>query len=737
MPLSWRDNLHQTANIQNQPTPFTLSTKAKESLKTALAFAIVYGIALASGWLNPYWAGFAVAMVSLAPTGQTLKKGILRVMGTVPGCIAAVFIIAIAPQERWLFLALICTWLFFTTYMMIRDKDHAYFWNVAGFVCLVIVVTAASGDNNSFFQHAVMRTVETAMGVIVYTLISIFIWPQKNTGAIKKSYLEVTKNQQAILINFQQLMQGKPLETSFTKLNNQQIALLNSFSQAIEVETTESITLFNNRHLLKELNTLVSIQMQLSQKCYLNLTSLKHIDFNCVLPNLNAYFAQQVCLFDEIEQTMQGKSNNIGLNPTQLISAPAETLKHSHYDNAAILLTIKELENLEENIKSTLVCLRALTEVGPISAVSFHASESLKQRFSSFITPDWATIRGAAFPPLVASVGFLIWVYINPPGHAAMLELPAIMAMAVASTQQMKMTSLLKPLVIAFTLCLSVYIFILPKLSLYAELATVLFICVFIVSYFSTGLGKLAGMLGVINIISIKNQQTYDVAAMLNTTLFILLGVLLVYILSYTLQSSRPEKIFAHQVKRFFKQSQWLCSYSTMIPRSKKSLLCEWNIALHLNEVSTLPKNISTWGQSIDHNAFNENPTEQVQHLMIAIQALSYRIQQLHQCTPINTTQKDINNYLVTLKTMAIAPLKGWSQCPDAGNKQAMSEHLKEMEQQTDQLISKVGNTINAQDTESLLLIIASYRGILEASIYYLQVAQAIDWSHWQQERFS
>jgi len=43
----------------------TLPFKAKESVKTALAMTIVYGIALSQGWNSPLWAGFAVIFVSL------------------------------------------------------------------------------------------------------------------------------------------------------------------------------------------------------------------------------------------------------------------------------------------------------------------------------------------------------------------------------------------------------------------------------------------------------------------------------------------------------------------------------------------------------------------------------------------------------------------------------------------------------------------------------------------------
>ena len=46
-----------------------LSTRSKETIKTGLAMAISYGVALQLGWDNPKWAGIAVAMISLSTAG--------------------------------------------------------------------------------------------------------------------------------------------------------------------------------------------------------------------------------------------------------------------------------------------------------------------------------------------------------------------------------------------------------------------------------------------------------------------------------------------------------------------------------------------------------------------------------------------------------------------------------------------------------------------------------------------
>jgi uncharacterized membrane protein YccC len=81
-----------------------LTRKTKESLKTALAMTIAYGIALHMDWDKPYWAGFAVAMVSLATIGQSMNKAALRMLGTFLAILVAFVLIALFAQQRWLFI---------------------------------------------------------------------------------------------------------------------------------------------------------------------------------------------------------------------------------------------------------------------------------------------------------------------------------------------------------------------------------------------------------------------------------------------------------------------------------------------------------------------------------------------------------------------------------------------------------------------------------------------------------
>jgi len=81
----------------------------------------------AAWWMNPYWAGLVVAVIA-STTGASIRKGALRVVGTIPGCLAALVIHALTPQERWTFMLLTMRWMFFTSYMMVSRQKNSYFW---------------------------------------------------------------------------------------------------------------------------------------------------------------------------------------------------------------------------------------------------------------------------------------------------------------------------------------------------------------------------------------------------------------------------------------------------------------------------------------------------------------------------------------------------------------------------------------------------------------------------------
>jgi len=96
----------------------------------------------------------------------------------------ALTFIALFAQDRWLFMLFLSLYIGFCTYMMGAAK-YQYFWQVCGFVCIIICLDA--GPNAvSAFETTILRVEETGLGILVYSLITIFLWPT-NSKAISES----------------------------------------------------------------------------------------------------------------------------------------------------------------------------------------------------------------------------------------------------------------------------------------------------------------------------------------------------------------------------------------------------------------------------------------------------------------------------------------------------------------------------------------------------------------------
>jgi len=132
-------------------------------------------------------------MISLATVGQSMNKAALRMFGTLVGIVVALTLIALFAQERWAFILFLSVFAGFCAYMM-SGSWHAYLWHVSAFVC-VIVCMEVGPDAANAFQTAILRAQETGLGILVYSLVTIFLWPSRSTAAFNTSTTDLAATQ--------------------------------------------------------------------------------------------------------------------------------------------------------------------------------------------------------------------------------------------------------------------------------------------------------------------------------------------------------------------------------------------------------------------------------------------------------------------------------------------------------------------------------------------------------------
>ena len=725
-----------------------LSRRAKESIKTGLAFALVFAIALQADWLNPFWAGFVVAFISLQTAGESIHKGLNRLVGTIPGCIAAIVILALAAQSRWVFMLLASAWVFFTAYMSLRSRNNSYLWTIAGIVCLLLISSGVS-TSEDMFEYAVFRLLETALGITVYTLVSVFIWPLNNAGEIKKVSRGLMATQSGICRAGLEMMTGT-IATGATpkqsaELRQQELEQLMRLAKVLVAEGSENYEVRELRPLWDRFHGLSAALMESLDRWHGSMAELERMEVNKLLPAIPALFVELDCRFAEILGLLDGQPTNHKLSSIKLNVDRTAARGLSHFELAALAVTRTELETMEALTAALLDC--ALDLAGQTTESSKPQPRSAPGAASPVIqlpTIDRDNLLSAAYPAVAVCVGFCMWIYLDPPGHVGWYSILGALALTSIGILHVPMIRFVKSLTLAFVLCVCVYVFIMPRLSTYFELGLLLFTCIFIVRYYFSGIAQLMASGAILIAMPIQNQQTYNFAVLANMGIFLVGVFLFLYALSYMMGTPRPEKKVLTLVRRFFRSTEFLMSAVPREPGGKASIIEQWKIAFYRHEMNSLPGKIGVWSKAIDQTRFSGNTPEQVRHLVTALQGLKYRIEYL-----LETRETGQSGSLVReIKPSALTGLESiesifvkWSDNPGSEPavdlEQRLAARLGVLEQRIDATIAQLDRkAISAADGENFYRLLGAYRGVSEATVAYAGNAASIDWAEWGEEKF-
>ncbi|NDV27345.1 FUSC family protein [Desulfovibrio sp. JC010] len=129
---------------------------------------------LIANWLNlekPYWAGISALVVSRSSYDASLVKGILRIIGTICGCVLALILLGAFIGNVFAILCII----FFTSVATvvvteIRGKD-SYAWSMSGFMIVLLSIAGLVVPQN-IFDFAFFRTFEISLGTLMAIVMS-------------------------------------------------------------------------------------------------------------------------------------------------------------------------------------------------------------------------------------------------------------------------------------------------------------------------------------------------------------------------------------------------------------------------------------------------------------------------------------------------------------------------------------------------------------------------------------
>jgi len=159
----------------------TQKIQLQEAFKLALSMMLFYWLALTMDWDLPKFGALAIVVISLSTTGASLNKGIMRVAGTGLGALAGFVLLSWFSQSPIGMLLATAVWLVFVGYFLQTTRQGDTWFN-AGMLA-VAVWSSSYMRVDTAFHFATTRFLETAAGVLLFTVVSVLLWPRSPATA--------------------------------------------------------------------------------------------------------------------------------------------------------------------------------------------------------------------------------------------------------------------------------------------------------------------------------------------------------------------------------------------------------------------------------------------------------------------------------------------------------------------------------------------------------------------------
>ncbi|UYK97042.1 p-hydroxybenzoic acid efflux pump subunit AaeB [Pantoea stewartii] len=472
-------------------------------LTFALVAALMIGFHL--NLETPRWAvmtagivagGTAFAAGGDPYSGALRYRGLLRIIGTLIGCVAALVIMIATVRAPVVMLLLCCIWAGFCVWLSSLIKvENSYALGLAGYTALIIVVTAnASGGLTLVPQYAVERCSEIILGILCAILADMIFSPR----SIKKVIdAEVT----SLLVAHYRLLQlcvahqdKEEVDKAWSALVRRTTALSSMRSQLM----MESSRWQNTSRRLQMLNTL-------------SLTLITQAAETFLIQNSRPeYIPTQYRVLTEKEATTPEDVHKRLKTMRRLMAASSKTVPETlgSWMSAATEYQLL-IHGVKSNSRITDLEARILQREVVVQARSAETHHAMINGIRTFVA---------------TALGSLFWLYTGwTSGSGCMVMLGVITALAMRMPNPLMMAKdFVYGMTVAIPLGALYFMYILPNTQ---QSALLLCIAIGLLGFISgiliqrRQIGTLGAMAGTINVLVLDNPMQFNFTVFIDNAL--------------------------------------------------------------------------------------------------------------------------------------------------------------------------------------------------------------------------
>ncbi|MEN8803611.1 MAG: FUSC family protein, partial [Thiogranum sp.] len=345
-------------------------------------------------------------------------------------------------------------------------------------------------------------------------------------------------------------------------------------------------------------------------------------------------------------------------------------------------------------------------------------------------------------------MAYLLWIYVEVPGGNGIVSAAGSIGMTLATNPRMPVLSIIKPVFSSIAFAGILYVFVMPQLSSFVGLGSMIFLTTFAIAYlFSTprqGATRAIGLALFLMIIGVSNQQHYNFLTVADTAVMFLILAGVLALAAWIPSSAQPEKVFLRLLGRFFRSCEYLMTTMRWNLTMTPTRLDRWRQAFHAREIETLPQKLGAWGQAVDTKVLPGTTPDRILALTTNLQALAYRMQEFMEATANPQAALLVRELLTDVRAFRLKVQEAFQSLsrdpaaePADTLRERLTAQLEHLEGRIEVTMNKAAEgKLSERDSENFYRLLGAFRGVSEAAVAYAGVAGNVDWREWREERF-
>jgi uncharacterized membrane protein YccC len=709
----------------NIPAPQSQTRdRSRYAIKTALSLTLAYLLPMALGWPQPQTAATTVMLIAATGTAsESLQKGVLRLIGTLIGAIIGLSLIALFPQDRLIYLIAVSLVVAFIFYLYNAYQGDSTVFMLTAVVTLMVF---NGGNAEGAFIYGVDRAYMTAFGVLIYTIVASTLWPVRvadNTRSLAGAAVGTLAQAFKALSSTGNERRRHDSSSAANLLQAQEafqahLAAVRQDAEGVKAYLAEWSTV---SHCLEQLTGILVPSRHAEIK--------NEPEYRRFIGNYDAALEELTLTFQQLAMALRGEqTTEIATHPPLEYSREL-IANQSHRAIAQIAARGQLLETLQISLKQFRLAVESIAfDRGGFEPDTQPAGKP------SFLWLDRESLKTGLRALATFWIATGIWIFYNPPGGFMFVTLCTILIPLVSFTPVTpKLLFIL--LNLGFLFAIPAYVFLLPAMSHWLELAVFLFSYAFIGFYVFKGPVSIFFLLGLFTL-GIQNTMQYNFTVILSIVLmFYLVCALLIISVNFPFTSNRAH-LYAGLPRRFFRNCQHLVHGVDARSGLQRKL-----VAVRLNIGEALIDKMHAWGPMISSTTYDRNQAQVVTEFSTACDILQG---QLRVAVARNLASED--NPLINRARRRAEQILQWGLCSAlaAGNRTHIEKQFEQARTEVEGVEKRLDLFLKGKDMEQYsqkeladFYVFLNMRVTIYASLVACQEAYcALDWNQLRQHQY-